>query len=179
METVRQLDIQLTSGETIPVAEVKLYSEFSVQEASALRAKAMEKLGGWSSGLGVWGSLGSVIMRSAVIGAIENVISKGVSKEGMRLLTQALEAEDLTRAEGEYLPISEILNLQHPVPNVWRVPCERETIVTTQGFISTREEKVMVPCAYVQNGDEFVWLKTDVGKECGVRWACVEKYCVL
>lgn len=182
-QMVQELTIQLTSGELIQIAAIKLYSEFSVEEASALRAKAMKQLGGWSSGMGAWGSLGHVVMTSAVIGAIEHAISKGLSKEGMVLLAQALEAENRVRAEGKYLPIAEIVNLQHPIPSLWRVPFERETseIVINRGFFSETETKkiVMVPCAYVHNGDEFVWIKADAGKEHGVRWAHVEKFVVL
>lgn len=178
-ETIREVRIQLAFGERIPVIAIKLYSEFLVEQASALRARAMKQLGGWSSGLGALGSLGHVVLTSAVVGAIEAAVSKDMSKEGIALLAQALEAENRTRARGQYLPVAVIVNLRYPIPALWRVPFERETSVIEKGFLSDREKQVRVPCAYVHNGDDFVWLKTSTDEEFAVRWAHVAKYEVV
>ena len=115
-------------------------------------------------------------MTSAVVGAIEHAVSKGLSEEGIQLLAEATKSENSVRANGKYLPIAKIQNVEHPVPGMWRVPFERVATVLKQGFISTKEEKLKVPCAYIHNGDEFVWIKNEAGKESAVKWDHVEKY---
>ena len=84
--------ISLVSGERLVVREVLLYDVNKVAEINSLKAQAGEKLQGFTTGLGFWGSPGWVIGGALALGAVEGIISNAKQKTGLQLLTLAAES---------------------------------------------------------------------------------------
>ena len=189
-ETLRQsddgsrLEIRLNSGAELTIKAVQLYSESAVAKVNSKKAEAIKLLKGVSTGIGAWGSIEWVLEASAVIGAIESVLSAGAPTAGACLLEEAIQAERKLRNEGILFPVGGIQYIENPAPGFWRAAFTRNTQVETQVVKSltiqvrpkteNRTEKVVT--GFVHNGDEFIIVQTDDGSMTSIRWSAVEQY---
>ena len=170
------LEIRLNSGLELKVKAMRLYDEYSLSHCNAQKTKAMKLLRGVSTGIGAIGDVGWVLAASAVVGALEGALSAGASSEGVSLLTEALEMEKRIRDKGAFKPIKSILQIENPIPGLWRVPFNRDVQVQVTGFLGPKMENRTVPSAYIHNGDEFIVVRNEDDSVCAIRWSSVERY---
>jgi hypothetical protein len=100
-----RLEIRLNSGAELKIKAVRLYDEIALTELNSKKAEAIKMFKGVSTGIGPWGSIEWVLAASAVIGAVEGVLSAGASSAGARLLEEAIQAERKLRKEGVFFPV--------------------------------------------------------------------------
>lgn len=113
------IKISLTSGDTYEFEKVGLYPNHLVSQVAVLRQQAATKLGGYSSGLGFWGSPGWVIGGALVLGALESVASQGMQSEALALLRKAAKLlEDLQEQRAFFMTV-DIRNISEPCPEKW------------------------------------------------------------
>jgi len=155
-----RLMIWLNSGAELKIKTIQLYDEIALARVNSKKAEAMKMLKGVSSGIGPWGSIEWVLAASAVIGAVEAVLSAGSTSTGSSLLKEAIQAERQLRKEGTFLPVGKIHNIEDPLPGSWRAFAK----------------KAKVKATFVHNGDEFISVMTDDDSTCSIRWNAVERY---
>lgn len=188
-----RLLLEMSSGRQIVVHRVKLYPELEFQEVLLLRAKAHEEMGGFSTGLGFWGSPGWVIGGAAALGFVESLISNSKIKKGLELLKAATEKHENLKTKGAFFPISSIDGIDRPNPSHWRATqvsqfqidlnpmgiLEKGRII--QQYNISREKitggiaTATAPMGHIHSEDEFVWVEVD-GHPTAVRWNFVETY---
>jgi hypothetical protein len=136
-------------------------------------------LQGVSTGLGSIGSIGWVLASSVVIGAVEGVLSAGAAASGTNLLAEVIRMEQKLRTEGVFFHVGKIENLETPI--LWRVPYKRTARVEAgKNFWGEKQfESREIPSAFIHSGDEFIWVQTDDGSVCSIRWSTVERYARL
>jgi hypothetical protein len=164
---------------------VRLYDEIALTELNSKKAEAMKMFKGVSTGIGPWGSIEWVLAASAVIGAVEGVLSAGASSAGARLLEEAIQAERKLRKEGVFFPIGKIQFIENPMPGFWRVPVKKDIqskvpvyqIIQIKQKTETRTETVT--SAFVHNGDEFISVMADDNTVSSIRWSAIEHYVQL
>jgi len=173
-----------------------LYEEDAVVGVAALRAHAAKGLGG-GSGMGV-GILGTPSMEFAAevaaLSLIGGLLSNAVQKTALEFLSLAQERHEMLSSRGTFFDVSEISNAHLPRPSAWSslgpiserlIPVfriskiEQEALLhkyrksfrdVVEGSIKVRDQP-----RYIYNGDEFVFVDTDVG-QMGVRWSQVVAY---
>jgi len=174
--------IRLNSGAELTIKAVRLYDEIALAKVNAKRAEAMKMFKGVSTGIGSWGSIEWVLAASAVVGAVESVLSAGASSVGASLLEEAIQAERQLRKEGVLFPVSKIEYIENPTPGFWRVPTAKNMqikvpvyqIIEIKQKTETQTKTVM--SAFVHNGDEFISVMTDDNSTCSIRWSAVERH---
>lgn len=153
------VQVRLISGRELKINKVKLFDLQLVRKIEALRQNASKNLNGFSSGIGFFGSLESVVAASAVTGIIEGTISNQMAKQGAAQLTEAVRLSNLLRETASYVQVSSIENIKYPDFGMWRaVVIER----------SQKREMVHIASNYV-----FVEIE---GKESAVFWDKIEQY---
>jgi hypothetical protein len=175
--------IVLISRERFQIKAVLLYDADKVAEIAALKAQAAQKLGGFSTGLGFWGSaspggLTWVLGGSAVLGLLEGFISGAKQRQGLQLLqTAAAKFEQLSES-AVFVPVDRVRNLHSPHPESWsavrkvaREPLQDRISRAANWVFTGREFQQQ----YIHNGEDFVNIKTDGGVVC-VRWSHVASY---
>jgi GYF domain 2 len=162
-----RLEIRLNSGADLKIKAVQLYDEIELVKVNSKKAEAMKMLKGVSTGIGPWGSIEWVLAASAVIGAVESVLSAGATSAGSSLLEEAIQAERKLRKEGVFFPVSKIQYIENPAPGFWRALAIKQKTGTR---IKTAAS------AFVHNGDEFISLMTDDNLTCSIRWSAVESH---
>jgi hypothetical protein len=149
--------ITLVSGERLIIREIQLYDEQKVMEISALKAQAADKLQGFSTGLGFWGSPGWVIGGSLALGFVENLISGSQQRQGLRTLRLAAQKFEALPDCSAFVSVERVQNLQNPNPQSW--------------FATKKNGRVR----YIHNGEDFMNVKTADGIIC-LRWSQVASY---
>lgn len=155
-----RLEIRLNSGTELKIKAVRLYDEIALAKVNSKKAEAIKMFKGVSTDIGPWGSIEWVLAASAVIGAVESVLSAGASSAGTNLLEDAIRAERQLRKEGIFFPVNKIQNIEDPTPGFWRALAIKAKTAT----------------AFVHNGDEFISVMTDDNSACSIRWSAVERH---
>jgi hypothetical protein len=188
-----RLLLEMSSGKQLIAHSVRLYPEMEFQAVLLLRAKAQEEMGGFSTGLGFWGSPGWVIGGAAALGFVESLISNSKVKKGLELLKTAAEKHENLKTKGAFFPISSIDGIDRPNPSNWRATqvsqfqidlnpmgiLEKGRVI--QRYKISREQitdgiaTVTAPMEHIHNEDEFVWVEVDA-QPTAVRWNFVETY---
>jgi hypothetical protein len=112
--------LSLSSGRQCVVSRVMLFPELEFQQVLLLKAKAQEELGGFSTGLGFWGSPGWVIGGAAALGFVESLISNSKMKKGLEILKDAAVKHEQLKAKGTFFGVSEIDGVARPNPATWK-----------------------------------------------------------
>lgn len=188
-----RLFLEMSSGKQLIVSRVMLYPELQVQEVRLLRAKAQEEMGGFSTGLGFWGSPGWVIGGAAALGAVESLISNSKMKKGLELLKEAAEKYEKLKATGVLFGVSLINGIDSPNPAKWRAShvsrlqidlnslgfLEKAEVIRryeiSRGLITNGIATVVKSTGYIHDEEEFVWVEVD-GHPTALRWSFVESY---
>ena len=155
------VEMRLSSGVLLEVGAIMLYNERVVAAWNASRSKAIQLIGGVSTGLGSIGSLDWVIETSVAIAVIDGLLSAGARSEGQVELEKAVKLERTLRNHGRFCAVGMIHNATMPVPAMWRVP--------QAGDDGNR-------AAYIDIGDDFKTVKLRDESFCSVRWSAVEHY---
>jgi hypothetical protein len=177
-----RLEIRLSSGAELKIKAVQLYDEIALAKVNSKRAEAMKMFKGVSTGIGPWGSIEWVLAASAVIGAVESVLSAGASSAGASLLDEAIQAERNLRKKGVFFPVGKIQYIEDPTPGFWRVPVKKDirskvpVYQVIQIKQKTETRTTTVTSAFIHNGDEFISVATDDNLSCSTRWNAVERY---
>ena len=178
-----RLEIRLNSGAELKIKAVRLYDEIALTELNSKKAEAMKMFKGVSTGIGPWGSIEWVLAASAVIGAVEGVLSAGASSAGARLLEEAIQAERKLRKEGVFFPIGKIQFIENPIPGFWRVPVKKDIQIKVPVYkifvvkeLPTETRTAKVTSAFVHNGDEFISVMADDNTVSSIRWNAIERY---
>jgi len=185
--------LEMTSGKQLIASRVMLYPELQFQEVLLLRAKAQEKMGGFSTGLGFLGSPGWVMGGATALGVVESLISNSKIKKGLELLKEAAEKHETLKTQGVFFAISSIDGIDQPNPANWRAAHVSQFQIdlnpmgllekgrAIQRYEISRDQitngiaKVTAPMGYLHNEDEFVWVEVD-DQSTAVRWNFVECY---
>ncbi len=177
-----RLEIRLNSGAELKIKAVQLYDEIALAKVNSKKAEAMKMLKGVSTGIGPWGSIEWVLAASAVIGAVETVLSAGASSAGSSLLEETIQAERKLRKEGVFFPVSKIQYIENPTPGFWRALAIKnvQSQVPVYQIIQIKQKTEIrttrVTSAFVHNGDEFISVMTDDNLACSIRWSAVERH---
>lgn len=190
-DTGQKMMLGLTSGKQLAVSRVLLFPEPEIQQVLLLRARAQEELGGFSTGLGFWGSPGWVIGGATALGFVESLISNSKMKKGLVLLKEAAQKFERLKTKGSFFDIGVIEGLSRPNPASWRATtvAEFQIDLNSMGLIEKGQTiqrygisgkqiangiaTVSGSIGFVHNEDEFVWVEVDT-QPMAVRWSSVE-----
>jgi hypothetical protein len=191
-EKVRALRIGV-HGQQHDVIAIRLYPENEVAAWQGMLRSGHEKMGGFSSGLGLFGSPGWVLGGAAVLGAIEAKISDAKARDGISLLRAAAVSYSKLRKLGRMVPLQEIDNLHQASPETWstagavdklvdlnKLPMlDRGAFLRKHGLGKTdvRGGMVRIPSKgnYVVLGEDFLEVETPE-EVISVRWSAVATY---
>lgn len=189
--------IVLASGQTLRVRSVKLFEADKVNEVANLKAAAVQKFGGVSTGIGFWGSPGWVLGGVAALGFLEGLLSSAARKEGVELLRRAETGFQEMVAGAQFFDASHLMNSHIPYPQAWSAVgisvrhidvselnwLSRKNLLRQHGksendiehfdgtpYLVIRSEK-----RYVHDGDEFVNIGTGIGT-ISIRWSHIVAY---
>lgn len=188
-----KLVLGLSSGNELIVNRVMLFPETDIQQIFLLRTKAQEELGGFSTGLGFWGSPGWVIGGAAVLGFAESLVSNSKMKKGFNILKEAAVKLEQLKTKGVFFNVSAIEGIDRACPGDWRASqvSQFEIDLKPMGFmqkgeiirrynisrnqISDGTATVTGTVGFVHNDDDFVRFEVQ-GEQVAVRWTCIERY---
>ena len=145
----------MRSGTQLVVTEFSLYPKDIILHAQEVAAKAKAKAGGFSTGLGFWGSPTWVIGGSLALGALEAAVSGTMATGAVDLLKEFERLHTQARKLRKSIPVSKITNVELITPFSWTAYSQTDLI---------------------HNGEPYVIVKTDQGKEITVVWENVEQY---
>ena len=198
-ENTRKVTIVLSSGRQIETNAIRLYPDSDLEKIASLRAKAQEELGGFTTGLGFWGSPSWVIGGAAALGVMESIVSDSKAKEGVHLLILAAEKYKDLQQKGVLFDVSIIKGIDNPDPTTWHAigtrtvkfdlntmsESEKDVFYKKRGMdmqqrMQFRRETVSpiieeVKASFSHDGGDFVWIDID-GQLTALRWKYVETY---
>jgi hypothetical protein len=168
--------IVLVSGERLLMREMLLYEAEKVAEITALKARATEKLKGFSTGIGFWGSPGWVLGGAAALGLVEGLFSAGAQKEGLRLLGDAAAKFEKLSESAVFFRSDRVRGVEKSYPGNWAAVRKIDP-QDDRGWLAKRfvDKPGAYEKWYVHNGDDFITIKTDGGVVC-IRWSHVASY---
>ena len=155
------LEVRMASGQAYTVQEILLFDHISLSQAANLKAQAMEKFGGFSTGLGSIGSLRHVVTTSIVVGTLEGVVSNNMRQTGMRMLEQAEQMSLQSRSYCYFFPPSQIFSVELPIPEMWQATLA----------VSPTESRI-----FIHNGDPMVIVRLSDGTVLSLLWDKVESF---
>jgi hypothetical protein len=190
-----KLMLGLSSGVELIANRVMLFPEADIQEILSLRAKAQETMGGFSTGLGFWGSPGWAIGGAAILGFAESLISNSKMKNGLNILKEVAAKVEELKSKGVFFDIAVIRGIHWARPGDWRAVQVRqseiarssaESIGTYAGKfiravvkdtdIETNLETVKTDRhGFICDDNDFINFEVG-GEPVAVRWATVERY---
>jgi len=193
----------LRSGEQIKAQQIVLYPRDLVSKVFSLRSAAAEKMSGFSTGLGFWGSPGWAIGGAVALGAIEGIISKSAYKDGLEILSRAARETALTKRNGQFISVEQIAAINLPNPEMWESSgpttfvkdfrgdnqkeidefCDTYNIIKnaiyeyrlSMFFLKIDEAQINFDGIYVHDGDKFVVVRS-VGRIIHIKWDDVSSY---
>ena len=118
--------IVLVSGERLLTRALLLYEAEKVAEIAALKAQAAEKLQGFHTGIGFWGSPGWVLGGATALGLVEGLLSSGAKKEGLQLLQTAARKFQRLPETAVVFPSDQVRRLASPHPDNWSAVIKTE-----------------------------------------------------
>jgi hypothetical protein len=198
------LKLSLSNGREVAVSSVTLYPQHLLIQAIAMKTEALKKLGGVSSGLGLWGSPGWVIAGSLALGAIESALSKQSQNEGAGLVAEADQKFSDARRHGVAVSVEAISGVASPNVQEWRADSTHTRAVALRGLTPWQLEQLCAQCQvatndvfsvsmlgnvrllreelnvpevipYIHDGGEFIKVLSDRGEE-HIRWSDVSTY---
>ena len=155
------LQIRVVSGQEYLIRDVLLFDELALANATGIKAQAIRKLGGFSSGLGSFGNFGFVVTSSLIIGAVENVISTNLKQEGIKMLEMAEALLIQSRNYNNFFPLDSISNVGVAIPSLWRATTN--TAPSTERF-------------FIHNGDPTITVRLKDESTACIVWDKVETY---
>jgi len=134
-------------------------------------------MGGVSTGIGFYGSLGWVIEASAALGVIEALLSDSSKKAGLRLHAQADQLSVAIRSLGQLFQIQSINNIERPHPGAWTAEAvaTKSVVSSTSLFGKQTYRDRELNVTYAHTGDDFLGLETENGFM-SIRWSSVVGY---
>ncbi len=198
-EISKKIIIGLSSGRQIEISKLMLYPEPELNKLMALRAKAQEELGGFSTGIGFLGSPGWVVGSATALGVLESLVSDSKAKKGVLLLKEATAFHENLQHQGLFFDISTISGIDSPHPANWyghgfhtlKFDLNSMGLMERSKFFEERElgmrqaKELMLKnkgtvteeasVSFNHDGDEFVWILID-GQLTALRWSYVESY---
>ena len=192
-ESDARILLDMSSGKQLIVSRVMLFPEADFHEVVSLKAKAQEEMGGFSTGVGFWGSPSWALGGAAALGIVESLISGSKMKKGLELLKQAADKYERLKTKGMFHAVSLIDRIDRPSPAYWRAFhtgefqldlqslgwSERERVIQQYKISKAQIDRgiatVTAPRAFIHNEDEFVWVEVD-SQPIAVRWNFVECY---
>jgi hypothetical protein len=186
--------VLLSSGQTLRMRSVMLFEQERVNEISALRAGAVQKLGGGSSsGIGFLGSPEWVLGAWAVTSLISGALAATDRNDALEMLnTAATKSLELANG-GSYFPLDQLRNYHLPYPALWSAEVVSNEIVQvwrlskqaltdllkennlTKADVTGDQMTLAVKRQYVHSGEEFLNVETDIGPM-SIRWDSVVGY---
>ena len=155
------LQVRMVSGQAYTVQEILLFDQISLATAENLKAQAMQKFGGFQTGIGAIGSLKHVVTTSLVVGALEGVVSASMQKDGMRMLENAERLALESRGYCYFFRPHQIFSVELPIPEMWQATLP----------VSQAESRL-----FIHNGDPAVVARLSDGKIIALMWDKVESY---
>lgn len=200
------VELGLSSGQIVPAERVMLYPAKLVEQAIALKAQAMAKMGNISSGVGFIGSPGWAIAGSLLVGALESAVNSKNHHEGATLFRKANDVAEQAKAKGCLVDVEYIENIYQPSPSLWHSNHMFEEIISFEGLkeyeidrlcemhnfkkteiykrgmfsdleVLQKSKKSQWSDDLIHNGDEFVIVQTS-GKLVHIKWECISSYSV-
>jgi hypothetical protein len=144
------------ASRSVKIKEVLLFDEVKLQELMGQKAEAMRLMEGEQSPYIPIGSVTWVILASTVTRALEQNLSEKSAHQGRQLLQHIATQEKALREQKMFFHVSEIQDIEHPIPGLWRV------LVGPRGFI--------------HEGGEFVFVKDVENRTYSIRWTSVDSY---
>lgn len=195
--SARHVVLGLSSGQRLTVSAVMLYPELDVRKVSLLRAKAQDRLGGFSAKPGLW-SVPSWVFGSAIDGDADSPISNPNTKEDMDLMKEVALGVERLKAKCNYFNVHEITGIQRSSPSAWRAEkmsdvsidlgrlelTDRARVMKQYGIKrehiakGTSFAQVRAPAGFIHDEDEFVWIAVEEA-HIAVRWTDVVTYQVV
>lgn len=191
----RKVILTLASGVEIAATKIMLFSADQVAEASALRVKAAQLMGGVSTGISFWGSPEWAIGGSLVLGAIEAALTKGAAKEGCAALERVHALEQDIKANGHLTPVESIQRIESPHPRQWISEVRRQLLINFSELNKDQrynlvkkykiqssdvgvDDTVTITKSYclIFDGDIFVNIAREDGRQMAIRWDAVAGY---
>jgi len=157
-----KLLFELSSGKQLSVARLMLFPDPDIRQFLSLKAKAQQELGGFSTGIGFWGSPEWAIGGAAALGLVESLVSNAKAKQGLKTLNEAEQAQTRLRTLGVFFDIHAIDGIWQPDPSAWRAAHDSG-------------DPDLGTVAYIHSGDEFIWIEAE-DQPIAVRWASIENY---
>jgi hypothetical protein len=111
--------IVLQSGTEHCFDAVFMYDARKISIAEEWRRAAMENLRYQSTGLGFIGGLSTVIVASAILGAVEASATRSANAKGYEMLAHYNAIMQDLRYKGRYRDLSTIDHIQLPNPELW------------------------------------------------------------
>ena len=155
------LQVRMASGQTYTIQEILLFDHISLSQAANIKAQAMEKFGGFSTGLGSIGSLSHVVTTSLVVGTLEGVVSNSMRQTGMKLLEQAEQLSLQSRSHCYFFRLPQIFSVELPLPEMWQATLA----------VSPAENRL-----FIHNGDPMVIVRLSDGKVISLLWDKLESF---
>lgn len=191
----------LSSGKQIAATEIMLFPEAEIVKIMQLKSRAQEELGGFSSGVGFWGSPEWALGGALALGFVESLISNSKMKKGMEILKDAAAKQVKLRELGSFITISDINGIHRPTPSEWnanKAGVIENTRVNLDAMTShDRNETIkkfnlgpeynrgdvsvaiiptqLPPTPYIYDGNDFITVKSE-GKTISLRLALIESY---
>ena len=153
--------VRLASGQEYAIQEILLFDQISLAAAANLKAQALEKFGGFQTGLGSIGSLRSVVTTQLVVGALEGVVSANMRQTAMKMLEQAERMALESRAYCYFFRPPQIFNVELAMPEMWQA-----TLAVT--YTDSR--------LFIHNGDPMVVVRLGDGRVISLLWDKVESF---
>jgi hypothetical protein len=181
-------------GQALKASAIKLFPSDKVGEWRGLTALAQQQLGGFSTGLGFWGSPEWAIGGAIGLGILEGAISNAKAKEGVVTLQRANEALQALRSSGALYSVRDIQNITVPIPTGWFAQgrgkktvqmntinfLERSRFLADHGVtkqdVSNGSVQIDTVLPYVTLGEDFLNLVVEGQGEVQVRWSAVDAF---
>ena len=158
----KQLHLRLVSGKEYVVRAFLLFDKEALQEAQTLKSRALQKLGGFSSGIGAIGNLGHVLTTAFIVSALEGKISNHLQSEGIKMIEESEKLIEESRKKSYYFELNLIKNIEMPIPDLW------------QAVVAGVPEKL-----YVHNGDPMTIVLLDNYEILSIIWDKLETYQIV
>ena len=187
----QKLIIRMSSGKELTVSRVMLFPELIIEKMLLLKANAREALGGFSTGVGFWGSPGWAIGGAVALGLVESAISDSKIKKGLEMLKEAALIQEKLKNMGKLFSISLIDGIADPTPTRWRSPFVSQLQETLNEVVNKHhnphgygvvaqkarliQQFLQDDLNYIYNEEEFVRVEVD-GQLMSIRWSFVECY---
>lgn len=117
--SLRAIVFVMASGAEITVNAISLWPKDLLDKAISLLSQAGQNAQGYSSGLGVIGSFGDVMSKTAWIELAEGYISRKMRAGVVPLQQQVLRTIEAAAQQSWLAPVKNIVNVEDMSPDIW------------------------------------------------------------